>query len=54
MTARMVRNDDWFFVPRTKKWYQKVDTGNMYTTAFQIGSSKVHMIDNEEPVVVRK
>ena len=54
MTAKDVKNGDWFMVNRTHKWYLKIDTGNMYTNASQIGSKKVHMIPNDEPVMVRK
>lgn len=54
MTALNVKIGDWFMVNRTKKWYQKTDNGNMYVNSTQIGDKKIHMIPNDEPVIVRK
>ena len=54
MTAEDVKIGDWFMINRTKKWYQKTTDGKTYVSATQIGNNKVHMIPNDEPVMVRK
>ena len=54
MTAKDVKDGDWFMVNRNNKWYQKTTDGKTYVSATQIGNNKVHMIPNDEPVMVRK
>ncbi len=54
MTAIEVKDNDWFMVIRTKKWYRKKRNGNTYTEGFQIGDNKKYLIPNEEPIEVRK
>lgn len=53
MTAVEVPDDQWFFVPRTHIWYQKTGGGVAYVTATQVGSTKVHLIANEEEIELK-
>ena len=53
LTAIDIKEDQYFMVMRTHKWYKKKRHGNTYTEAYILEDNKKYLIPNSEPVIIQ-